>query len=125
MAPAAAAWWTVDDRTTPDAVILMASYDPLQNLEELIEESAFETNAAARRTLVDQTLSGLLDGRHYPVPRRLTTRSGQLIDQALPCPPGPAEWATTLAGGRTVHHSLAAQRGLESAAVELRFRIVR
>jgi hypothetical protein len=125
VAPVATAWWTIDERTAPGTLMVIASYDPIQNLEELVEEGEFDTTPGARRALVDQTLLGLLDGRHYPVPRRLTIRTGQIINQSLPIPAGPPAASATLASGTVVRHAMMIQRGLASAAVELQLRIDR
>jgi len=122
VAPVGAGWLTVDDAADIDTIYVFASYDPLQNLEELVEEPEGSTSAGTRRQLVELTLGGLLDGRHALPPRHLWTRRGQTIDPSLRPGPGATASTVTLASGAVVSHTLREQPGLVSAVAELHFR---
>ncbi len=69
-APVESGWLTVDPQAGIDTIYVFAGYDLLQNLEELVEEPETPQNVAARAGLVEQTVSGLIDGRHYQLGRR-------------------------------------------------------
>ncbi|HSK10888.1 MAG TPA: DUF4384 domain-containing protein [Vicinamibacterales bacterium] len=122
-APVGGGWLEIDGRARPETIHLVAGYDPLQNLEELLERPEAELPAPARRELIDSTMSGLLDGRHAPV-HRAWTRSFQRIDPRLPIGPGPGAAAASPVSDRSAAASpapggLATQVGHISVAVEL------
>ena len=71
-APVESGWLTVDPQAGIDTIYVFAGYDLLQNLEELVEEPETPQNVAARGALVEQTVNGLIDGRHYQFGRRPT-----------------------------------------------------
>jgi hypothetical protein len=119
-APVDGGWLTVDAQSGLDTVYVFAGYDPLQNLEELIEEPETASNQGERRQLVEQTLNGLLDGRHYQYGRRVWIRTTQLVDQGLKSPPGPASFTVTLPGGASARHPAMVQPGLVSAVAEIK-----
>jgi len=121
-APVDGGWLTVDPQSGLDTIYVFGSYDPLQNLEELVEETEIGTAAdiGARRVLVDQTVNGLLDGRHHPPGPRVWTRSTALIDQSLQPAPGPATFSAALANGQTVIHSATVVPGLVNALAEIK-----
>jgi hypothetical protein len=121
-APAESGWLTVDPQVGLDTIYVFAGYDPLQNLEELVEEPETPTNVPARRELVEQTVVGLLDGRHYQLGRRLWIRTTQLVDQSLKPGPGPATIAALLPGGTDAVHPATVQPGLVSALAEIKVR---
>ena len=123
-APAESDWLTVDPETGLDTIYVFGSHDPLQNLEELVEEPETPANIPARRGLVDQTVAGLIDGRHYQYGRRVSIRTTAFIDQSLPPPPGPASFTAPRADGPALTHPAAAQPGLASALVEIGVRFV-
>lgn len=122
VAPVGTGWLTIDEQAPAETIFLVAGYDALQNLEELVEEPESATTSGARRALLESTVAGLLDGRHGAAER--TVRTGKLhpIDQNLPVPGGPATAFSTLSSGLVVEHPLAPQRGLVSASVEIRLR---
>jgi len=120
--PAAGSWLSVDGQAGIDTIYLLAGYEPLENLEELVEESDANVDPAVRRDLLNSTLTGLLDGRHAAVRPPVRTRNGQAIVENLPAGPGPAECSATLASGAVVTRRFGAQRGLVSALVEIRLR---
>jgi hypothetical protein len=123
-APAESGWLTIDPQAGLDTIYVFGSYDPLQNLEELVEEPETPTSVAARRELVDQTIAGLLDGRHYQYGRRVSIRTTQFIDQALLPVPGPATFSAPRPDGPTLTHPALAQPGLVSALAEIKVRFV-
>jgi len=124
--PIGTGWLTVDPGGGLAAVYLVASYDPLQNLEELVEEPEGAMSVGARRELVELTVTGLLDGRRYQLmDSQLRTRSGQTIDKHLTPRPGALKASVRLASGQVVDHPMATQPGLVSAAVELRVAFTR
>jgi hypothetical protein len=124
-APVASEWLTVDPEAGLDSLYVFASYDPLQNLEELIEEPETQNTIGARRALVEQTIAGLLDGRHYPAGSRVWIRSTASIDQSLKPAPGPASFSVTLGAGRTATHPAAVVPGLVNALAEIKLAFVR
>jgi hypothetical protein len=119
IAPVGSAWWSVEDAADPGSVFIVAGYDTLQNLEELIEEPA--STASARRGLLESTISALLDGRHGAAERRVWTGKLHPIDINLVPPAAPAPPSLTLADGHPLVRPFDAQRGLVSSAVELVF----
>jgi hypothetical protein len=118
-APADAAWLTVDADAGLETIYVFAGYDPLQNLEELIEEPESGNDAGERRGLVDQTVAGLLDGRHHPVGPRVWIRTTALVDQGLEAAPGPQAFTARLGNGGTASHRATVQPGLVNALAEI------
>ncbi len=123
-APVESGWLTVDPRAGIDTIYVFAGYDLLQNLEELVEEAETPENVAARAGLVEQTVNGLIDGRHYQLGRRPTVRGMQPVDQGLKPGPGPATFSASFPGGTSATQPAAAQPGLVSALVEIKVRFV-
>jgi len=121
-APDEAGWFALDEQTGLDTIYVLASYDPLENLEELVKEPGGSMNAQARHSLMESTIWGLLDGRHAPAGRTTRARSGRPIAQGLEVRPGPSTCSATLADGVVVSREPATERGLVSAAVEIRVR---
>ncbi len=119
-APVDTGWLTVDPDAGLDTLYVFGSYDPLQNLEELVEEPETGTDVAARRSLVDQTVDGLIDGRHYPTGQRVWIRSTAMIDQDLHPAAGPASFSAQLSNGKVVTHPSTAQPGLVNALAEIK-----
>ena len=120
--PADSNWFTVDDRAGLDTIYVLAGYDPLENVEELVDESTADGTPQARRELVLSTVAGLIDGRHAAVRPPVRTRNGHIILQNLPVSQRPLVCSATLGSGAVVQHPCAAQRGLVSVVVELRVR---
>jgi hypothetical protein len=121
-APVGDHWFAVDPRSGLDAIYLLAGHEPLENVEELAEESEGGGNPAARMELLSSTVAGLIDGKHAAAPRPIRTRGGrEIIDGLSPVAP-PLEWSATLASGSVVTNRPAVQTGLLSAVVEIRFR---
>lgn len=121
-APSEGRWFTVDPQAGLAAIYLFAGHEPLENLEELLEEPESGVSHAARVELLTSTLAGLLDGRHSAVPRPIRTRGGrEVVDSLLPAPP-PSEWSATLTSGLVVTHRPTVLTGLVSAVVETRLR---
>ena len=123
-APVESGWLTIDPQAGLDTIYVFGSHDPLQNLEELVEEPETPTNLGARRELVDQTIAGLLDGRHFQYGRRVSLRTTQFIDQGLKPPPGPPTFSTARPSGPVLTHPALAQLGLVSALAEITVRFV-
>jgi Domain of unknown function (DUF4384) len=123
-APVDSDWLTIDPEVGLAAIYVFASYDPLQNLEELVEEPETPTNLGARRELVDQTISGLLDGRHYQYGRRIMIRTTQYIDQSLSPAGGPASFSALRPAGAALTHPARVQPGLVSALAEIKVTFV-
>ena len=121
-APGEGQWFTVDARAGLAAIYLVAGHDPLENLEELAEESDERTSPAARLELLSSTVAGLLDGRHAAVPRPVRTRKGREIVDGLAPAPIPDAWAATLPKGSALTNPPAIQTGLLSTVVEIRVR---
>ncbi len=121
-APVESDWLTVDPHTGIDTIYVFAGYDPLQNLEELVEEPETPQNAAARGGLVEQTVAGLIDGRHYQFGRRPWIRTMQFVDQGLKPPPGPATFSASFPGATAATYPAAVQPGLVSALAEVKVR---
>jgi hypothetical protein len=119
-APVGTGWLKVDDQSADGTLYLIAGYDPLHNIEELIEQPEATSSPAARRQLLDNTVGGLLDGRHGATERRpVWTGTLHPIDRSLKWPAGPEAAAVTLADGRVVKGRLAQQPGLISTSVEI------
>lgn len=117
-APGDGRWFTIDEHAGIAAIYLIAGHDPLENLEELAEETDAGPSPAARMELLSLTVAGLLDGRHTAVPRPIRTRRGrEIVDSVAPAPP-PSGWPS-LSGAVT---SPATETGLVSAVVEIRVR---
>jgi hypothetical protein len=123
-APVVSDWLTIDLQVGLAAIYVFASYDPLQNLEELVEEPETPTSVAARRELVDQTIAGLLDGRHYQYGRRVMIRTTQYIDQSLAPAAGPAIFTAPRPAGAAFTHPALVQTGLVSALAEIKVTFV-
>ncbi len=121
-APVESGWLTVDPQTGIDTIYVFAGYDLLQNLEELVEEAETPQTVAARTGLVEQTVNGLIDGRHYQLGRRPTVRSMQFVDQGLKPGPGPATFSASFPGGTSASQPAVPQPGLVSALVEIKVR---
>ena len=121
-APDETGWFTLDGQAGLDTIYVLASYDPLENLEELVREPGGSMNAQARHSLLESTIWGLLDGRHAAAGRTTRARSGRPIVQNLEIRQGPSTCSATLADGVVVSRDLATERGLLSAAVEIRVR---
>jgi hypothetical protein len=119
-APVNADWLTIDPDAGLDAIYVFASYDPLQNLEELVEEPETPANLAARRGLVDETVAGLLDGRHYQFGQRVWIRTTQVVDQGMKPAPGPASFSAALSARKTLTHPALTQPGLVNALAEIK-----
>lgn len=116
-APVDGGWLTADDETSPEALFIIAGYDPQQNLEELIEEA--DAPAQSRRALLESSLAGLLDGRHGAAERRVWTGKLHPIDPSLPIPSLERRASVTLRSGTIIEPPLSARPGLASACVEL------
>ncbi len=121
-APFDGSWLTVADPAGVQALYIIASYDPLENLEAMVEERDEEATVQGRQALLDSTIAGLLDGRHNQAAGAIRTRRGRAIVQNLEIAPGPRTAQAALAGGVLVTHPLAAQSGLLSAVAEIRIR---
>lgn len=121
VAPVEGEWLSVDGQAPPDVIFIIAGYDAQQNLEELIEEPEALSADAGRRTLLESTVSGLLDGRHGAAERRVWTGKLHPIDPNLKLAEVDRNVPVTLASGRRLEERLAPQPGLVSACVELRF----
>jgi hypothetical protein len=123
-APVESGWLTVDPQAGIDTIYVFAGYDLLQNLEELVEEAETPQNVAARAGLVEQTVNGLIDGRHYQLGRRPTVRGMQFVDQGLKPGSGPATFSASFPGGTSATQQAVAQPGLVSALVEIKVRFM-
>jgi len=120
-APGDGRWFTVSPESGLAAIYLIAGHDPLENLEELAEEADAGLSPAGRMELLSSTLAGLLDGKHASVPRPVRTRRGrEIVDGLAPAPP-PSAWPVVQASAPVTPRAPAAQTGLVSAVVELRF----
>lgn len=118
VAPVDTGWLTVDEQAAGGSIYLIAGYDPLHNLEELIDEPA--TAPAVRRQLLEATVGGLLDGKHGATERRVWTGKLHPVDRDLKWASGPAAAAVTLADGRSLTRTFAVQPGLISTSVEIK-----
>jgi hypothetical protein len=120
--PPGPAWLTVGIPGAPAELFLIASYDPLENLEELAEEPDPRTTLAERAELLASTVAGLMDGRHAAGVRYAKTRTGQSVDPRIESPAAAADARAILDDGAVVVRPLEAQRGAISVAVEIRLR---
>jgi hypothetical protein len=121
-APVESGWLTLDAQAGIDTIYLFAGHDLLQNLEELVEEPETPQNVGARGALVEQTVNGLIDGRHYQLGRRPTIRNMQFVDQGLKPGSGPTAFSVSFPGGTSATQPAVAQPGLVSALVEIKVR---
>jgi hypothetical protein len=119
-APANASWLTIDPQAGQTTLFIVASYDPIENLEELVEEPAQGLSIKAARELLTTTIAGLIDGHHGPSDFRVRARTGRAILRSLTPPAGPRTSFATLSSGTLVTHDLATEAGLLSAMVEIR-----
>ena len=124
-APVGGGWVTVDRQAGVDTLYVVASYDPIENLESLVEEHLEESSPQARQALLESTIAGLLDGRHAGVGMRVRTRHGRPIVGSPEARPSQPTASTVLAGGVRVTHGLTAQPGLLSAVSEIRIQYER
>lgn len=121
-APVPGGWLTVDADAGLDTLYVFGSYDPLQNLEELVEEPETINSLGARRELVESTVNGLLDGKHHPPGPRIWIRSTALVDQGKTPGAGPESFAASSPGGRRMTHQATRQPGLVNALAEIKLR---
>ena len=121
-APGEGRWFTVDKHAGLAAVYVIAGHDPLENLEELTEETDAGSSPATRMELLSSTVTGLLDGRHAAVPRPVRTRKGREIVDGLAPLPAPSSWPAAPGGLSSDALRPAVQTGLVSVAVEIRLR---
>ena len=120
--PEDGSWFPVDPQSGLAAIYLFAGHEPLENLEELLEEPESGATPAARLELLTSTLAGLLDGKHAAAVRPVRTRGGrEIVDGLAPAPP-PTAWPAVSTGGSARAGQPATQTGLLSAVVELRLR---
>jgi hypothetical protein len=118
--PGADRWITVDERTGIAAIYLIAGHDPLENLEELAEETDAGPSPAARMELLSSTIAGLLDGKHSAVPRPIRSRRGrEIVDGLAPASP-PSVWPLPPGDASPSDPKPNTQTGLLSAVVEIR-----
>jgi hypothetical protein len=123
-APVDSDWLAIDPQVGLDTIYVFGSYDPLQNLEELVEEPETPFNIAARGALVEQTVNGLIDGRHYQFGRRPWIRSMQYVEQGLSPAPGPATFTVSSPAGAPMVRKAVIQPGLVSALAEIKVTFV-
>ena len=119
-APVEGGWFPVDDGSGLQTLYVLASYDPIENLESMIEERDEESSSQARLTLLSTTIAGLLDGRHGQAGPGVRTRRGRPIVQSVEVPKGPPTASVLLTSGLLVTHELVMQPGLVSAVREIR-----
>jgi len=119
-APVDGGWFAVDDGGGVQMLYVLASYDPIENLESMIEERDEESSTRARLMLLDATIAGLLDGRHAQAGPGVRTRRGRPIVQSVEVPQGPRTASALLTSGLLVTHELTMQPGLVSAVREIR-----
>lgn len=125
-APADGSWLRLEDQAGLDTLYVVASYEPVENLEAIVEGRDEEASATARPALLESTIAGLLDGRHGATSARVRTRRGRPIAVSdVEVAPRLLRATTTLASGAQVTHSLTAQPGLLSAMSEIRVRYER
>jgi hypothetical protein len=117
-APADGSWLPADEASGIERIYVIASYDPIENLESLLDDR--EESAAERQALLDSTVEGLLDGKHGGEPLRIRTRAGRQIVRALDPGSSALTASAILESGASVTHTLNQERGLLSAMVELR-----
>jgi hypothetical protein len=122
-APVDGSWFAPEDSGGVQALYVIASYDPVENLESLVEERPEEASPQARRVLLESTLTGLVDGRHSAVTMGVRTRVGRpIVKGTETTAPTISSASTTLASGAVVTHRLTAEQGLLSAVAEIRVR---
>ena len=120
--PEDGSWFPVDPQSGLAAIYVFAGHEPLENLEELLEEPESGVKPAARLELLTSTLQGLLDGRHAMAQRPIRTRGGrEIVDGLAPAPP-PVAWPAVSTGGPAGPDRPAPQTGLLSAVVEIRIK---
>lgn len=119
-APGDGRWFTVDPRTGLAAVYIVAGHEPLENLEELLEDAEVGGSPAARLELLTSTLAGLLDGKHATAAGPVRTRTGREIDNSLSPAAPPRGLSAALDGAPGVASRPATQTGLVSTVVEIR-----
>jgi hypothetical protein len=113
-------WFPVDPQPALAAIYLFAGHDPLENLEELLEETDGGARPAARLELLTSTLAGLLDGKHGAAQRPIRARGGrEIVDSLSPAPP-PSVWPDAAAGSPSAPRRPVTLTGLLSAVVEIR-----
>jgi hypothetical protein len=112
-------WLNVDPRAGLAAIYLFGGHEPLENLEELVDEADGPGTHAARSELLASTLAGLLDGRHAAVPRPVRTRAGREVVDGLASAPPPPAWPSMVTGSPSAPGISATQTGLLSAVVEI------
>jgi hypothetical protein len=117
-APGPDAWSRVDPSAGIDSIYVVSSYDTIENLEELADARG-EQGVAARRSLLESAIGGLLDGRHAMAGPRVRTRRGNTILQSMEAPALLLSASTRFASGAVVTHRLAPQRGMLSAVAEI------
>jgi hypothetical protein len=124
-APFDGSWVKIADPAGVQMIYLLASYDPIENVESMVEERDEESSTQGRRSLLESTVAGLLDGRHNQARSAIRTRRGRAIVQNLAVTPGPTTAQTSLTGGLRVIHPLVIQPGLLSVAAEIHLRYAR
>jgi hypothetical protein len=117
-APAADRWF--EPAGGAQTIFVVAGYDSLENFEELAEDQDNTTRASERRELLEDTWAGLVDGRHGATPRTPRTRTGNPVDSQLSPTAPAATLRHTLGDGTVIARPLTTQRGIISAAVEIR-----
>jgi hypothetical protein len=122
-APQGDHWFTVDAASGLAAIYLLAGHDPLENLEELAEETDAGPSPAARMELLSSTIAGLLDGTHAAVPRPIRSRKGREIVDGLESEPPPRVWPAETGQAASAPHQAFLQTGLLSVVVEIRLRV--
>jgi hypothetical protein len=122
LAPPGDQWFTVDAASGLAAIYLLAGHDPLENLEELAEETDAGPSPAARMELLSSTVAGLLDGRHAAVPRPIRSRTGREIVDGLTPEPPPRAWPTLTGQAASAPARPFVQTGLLSVVMEIRVR---
>ena len=121
-APGDGRWFAVDSRAGLAAIYVVAGHEPLENLEELLDEADAGGHPAARLELLASTLSGLLDGKHATAVGPVRTRLGREVVGGLPPAPPPRGWPAAPAGAPNATGRPASQTGVVSVMVEIRLR---
>ncbi len=120
-APADGSWLTVDEASGVERIYVIASYDPIENLESLVDERDEEATVAGA-AFFDGTLGGLLDGKHAGIVGRARTRSGRPIADNVEAAAAASSASVTLSNGTRITHTLVTQEGLISALAEIAIR---
>ena len=123
-APVDTGWLAVNAQTGLHTLYIVASYDPIENLESMVEEREDSSTPTARLTMLDATIAGLLDGRHVSAGLGVRTRRGRLIVRNLAVDPPVRTASATMASGLHVTHELTPQPGLVSALAEIPVRFM-